>query len=190
MSKLVKQMELDALTGTLQGVRDMVLLAPGKVSAQIEYNFRKSLREKKIRVQLVKNTLARRVMEAQGIRLDGVWSGPTLVAWGGDSIKELSRAVDNLLKTLVNADVKAGPKMQVKTAVADGQQVTFEQAKNMPTRLEAIGEVLGMVLGVASAIAGCLTGPAGQVASQIATIAERKPEEGAAPEPVARGTGE
>ena len=51
----------------------------------------------------------------------------------------------------------------------------------MPTRLEAIGEIIGMILGPASAIAGCLTGPGAQVASQIATIADKKEEAPAAP---------
>jgi hypothetical protein len=37
-----------------------------------------------------------------------------------------------------------------------------------------------MILGPASSIAGCLVGPGGQVASQIATIAERKEEPAAA----------
>jgi hypothetical protein len=53
-------------------------------------------------------------------------------------------------------------------------------AMKMPTRLEAIGEIVSMIMGPASAIAGCLVGPGGQVASQIATIADKKEEPAAA----------
>jgi hypothetical protein len=68
--------------------------------------------------------------------------------------------------------------------VVEGQQITFQQALEMPTREEAIGQIIGMVVGVGSAIAGLLTGPVSQVASQIQTIAEKKPEEeGAAAAP-------
>jgi large subunit ribosomal protein L10 len=175
MSKAVKQLEHDALAKAFKGIRDMVLLTSSKVGSQLEYVTRKTLRDKKVRLVMVKNSLARRVFEANGIKLDdNVWIGSTVVAYGADSIKELSKAIDGVLKDIVKKDPKQADKFKVKTAVADGQQVALDVAIKMPTRLEAIGEIIGMILGPASAIAGCLTGPAGQVASQIATIAEKK----------------
>jgi large subunit ribosomal protein L10 len=183
MSKLVKQMEYTALEKTFSGVRDLVLLSPARIDSGTEYNFRKQLREKKVRVQMVKNSLARRVFEAQGVKLDDkVWAGTTLVAWGADSIKDLSRAVDGLIKEIEKKDPKQKDKLKVKTAVADGQPVPMAAALVMPTRLEAIGEVIAAMLGAVSEIAGGLTGPAAQVASQIATLADRKEE---APAPAA-----
>ena len=184
MSKEVKQMEYTALERTFSGVRDLVLLAPAKIDSGTDYNFRKQLREKKVRVQMVKNSLARRVFEAQGIRLDDkVWAGTTLVAWGADSIKDLSKAVDGLIKDIEKKDPKQKDKLKVKTAIADGQPVPMAAALTMPTRLEAIGEIIAMILGPAASIAAALTGPARQVASQIATLADRKEE--AAPAPAA-----
>lgn len=184
MSKVVKQMELDALSKAFGKVRDFVFLTSSKVDAALDYNFRKTLREKKIRVQMVKNTLARKVLKDNGIEVNGVWEGTTLLAWGGDSIKGLSTTIDNLLTEIGKKEAKNKDKIKVKganAAVADGQQVPFETAKTMPTRLEAIGDLLGMILAPASQIAGCLTGPAAQVASQVATIAERKEDEAPAP---------
>ena len=78
-------------------------------------------------------------------------------------------------------------KVTVKGAVVEGQKITFQQALEMPTREEAIGQIIGMIVGVGGALAGLLTGPASQVASQIQTIAERKPEEGGAAEAPAAG---
>lgn len=181
MSKAVKQMELDSLSKTFQGVRDMVLLSSDKVGSQLDHTFRKTLREKKVRLQMVKNSLARKVFESGGIKLDDkVWTGTTLVAWGADSIKDLSKAVDALIKDVVKKNPKDDKKFQIKTAVADGISVPMSVAMTMPTRLEAIGEIIGMILGPASEIVSALTGPAAQVASQIATIADKK-EETAAP---------
>jgi large subunit ribosomal protein L10 len=182
MSKLVKQMEYTALEQTFSGVRDMVLLSPSKVDSTVDYNFRKQLREKKVRVQMVKNSLVRRVFEANGVKLDDkVWAGTTLVAWGADSIKDLSKAVDGLIKDIEKKDPKQKDKLKVKVAVADGQPVPMATALSMPTRLEAIGEIIGMILGPASSIAGCLIAPGGQVASQIASIADKKEESPEAP---------
>jgi large subunit ribosomal protein L10 len=184
MSKEVKQMEYTALERTFSGVRDLVLLSPARIDSGTDYGFRKQLREKKVRVQMVKNSLARRVFEAQGIKLDDkVWAGTTLVAWGADSIKDLSKAVDGLIKDIEKKDPKQKDKLKVKTAVADGQPVPMATALTMPTRLEAIGEIVAMILGPAASIAAALAGPGGQVASQIATIADRKEE--AAPAPAA-----
>jgi ribosomal protein L10 len=181
MSKLVKQMEYTALEQTFSGVRDLVLLTPAKVDSGMDYNFRKQLRDKKVRVQMVKNSLAQRVFAAQGVKLDEkIWTGTTLVAWGADSIKDLSKAVDGLIKDIEKKDPKQKDRLKVKAAVADGQSVPMSVALTMPTRLEAIGEIIAMILGPAASIAGCLTGPGGQVASQIATIADRKEEPAAA----------
>lgn len=177
MSKAVKQMEIDALSKTFQGVRDMVLLSADKIDSQLDYNFRKTLRDKKVRLQMVKNSLARKVFETNGVKLeDKVWSGTTLVAWGAESPKDLGNTVDALLKDVVKKNPKDDKKYQIKTGVVDGQPISIAEMKKIPTRLEAIGEIIGMILGPASAIAGCLTGPAAQVASQIATIAEKKEE--------------
>jgi len=181
MSKIVRNMEYSALEKTFSGVRDLVLITPAKVDSGLDFNFRKQLREKKVKVQMVKNSLVKRVFEAQGIKLgDKTWTGTTLVAWGADSIKDLSKAVDGLIKDIEKKDPKAKEKFKVKLAVADGQTVTMDMAMKMPTRLEAIGEIVAMIMGPASAIAGCLVGPGGQVASQIATIAEKKEEAAAA----------
>ena len=184
MSKAVKQMEFTALEKTFAGVRDLVLINPSKVDSGMDYTFRKQLREKKVRVQMVKNSLAQRVFEANGVQLDAkLWIGTTWVAWGADSIKDLSKAVDGLIKDIEKKDPKQKDKLKIKTAVADGQPIPMSTAMTMPTRLEAIGEIIAMILGPASSIAAALTGPAGQVAGQIATIAERKEEP--APTPAA-----
>jgi large subunit ribosomal protein L10 len=182
MSKVVKNMEFTALEKEFSSVRDLVLITPAKIDAALDYNFRKQLRDKKVKVRMVKNSLVKRVFDASGIKLDGkTWTGTTLIAWGADSIKDLSKAIDGLIKDIEKKDPKTKEKFKVKAAIADGQLVTMAQALTMPTRLEAIGEIIGMILGPASSIAGCLVGPGGQVASQIATIAERKEEPAAAP---------
>lgn len=180
MSKTIKLMELDALRASLAGVKDYVLVEPLKVDSFTEYEFRKKLREKKVKVKLVKNTFAKKVFAENGIALDNVWGGPTLLCFGANNIKELSNAVDDQMKAS-KKDPKAPDKYKVKIAVADGQPVTMALAKTMPTREEAIGEIISALTGAGSGLVSALTGPASQLASILTAIEEKKPEGEAVP---------
>ena len=176
--KELKELELTDLRARFKGVKDYVILEPVKVDAGTEYEFRKKLREKKVTARLVKNTLAKKVFGENGITVD-VWSGPTLLVWGAESIKDLANSVDSVIKEL-KKDPKAPDKFKEKTAVADGEAVTLAKAKMLPTRKDAIAEVLGAILGPGSQLAGCLVGPASQLAGLVKAI-EDKGDEAAAP---------
>jgi large subunit ribosomal protein L10 len=96
--------------------------------------------------------------------------------------------VDGAIKD-AKKDPKAPDKYKVKSAVADGQALTFEVMKTLPTRLEAIGDVVNAILAPGAALAGLLVGPGAQVASILKTIEEKGPAGGeaapAAPTPAA-----
>jgi large subunit ribosomal protein L10 len=189
MSKVIKQMQMNALKDTFQNVRDAVVLSIKGLNCQLDSSLRATLRKKNIRLQVVKNSLTRRVFDELGIRISAdspFWAGPTTLAWGPSSVAELSRGIDEELKKSKIAP-QYKDKVVVKGAIADGQVVSFDLALKMPTRLEAIGQILSAILGPGSAIAGSLTGPISQVASQIQTIGEKKEEPAAeaAPAPAA-----
>jgi ribosomal protein L10 len=179
MSKKIKALEIDALRKSFGGVRDYVVVEPLKVDSATEYEVRKKLRAKKVTAKLVKNTYAKMIFTEMGIAVD-VWSGPTLLCWGGANIKDLSTTVDTVLKES-KKDPKAPDKFKVKTAVADGQPVTMDVAKTMPTREEAIGNIVAALTGPGASIAAALAGPATQLAGILKAIEEKKPEGEAAP---------
>jgi ribosomal protein L10 len=172
MSKKIKEMELNVLRKTFNGVKDFVILEPVKVDSGTEYEFRKKLRAGKVSVKLVKNSFAKKILAENGIHAENHFAGPTLLCWGGDSVKGLATAVDTAVKES-KKDPKAPDKFKVKTAIADSQMVAFDVAKTMPTRLEAIGDVLGGLLAGGSNIASALTGPASQLAGILKTIEEK-----------------
>src|SRR5262249_25113168 len=118
MSKQIKQMQMDALRQTFQGVRDLVFLSVSGISAQDENRVRLTLRKKNIRLQTVKNSLCRRVFTDLGMQVAGYWEGPTTLAWGTDSIAALSRELDTLLRK--------NDKVKFKGAVTEGQELSFE----------------------------------------------------------------
>jgi ribosomal protein L10 len=185
MSKQVKQFELASLRKRFEGVRDLVILSATKVDSIQTSTMRSTLRKKSIRLHMTKNSFARKILGENGITVGAdAWKGTTYVAFGTENIKDLSNAVDGVITDL-EKDVKNKNKIKVKTAVADGIEVTFEAAKKMPTRQEAIGEIIGAILYPYMAIASQLVGPISQVASQIAQIGEGKLEEAVAETPAA-----
>ncbi len=140
MSKVIKQMELSALKKTFDGVRDMVVMKVVGLGAIADNQVRLGLRKKGIRLQMVKNSLARRIFGEMGINLNTAWEGSTTVAWGGTSIAGLSQEIATLVK-------KHDKFIKVKTAVADGLETPFDLALKMPTREEAIGRIVSLAHG-------------------------------------------
>jgi ribosomal protein L10 len=167
MSKAIKQMEMNALGQTFKEVRDLLLLTSSGINAQTDNQTRLALRKKSIRLQVVKNSLVQRVFSGLGINFksEACWTGPTVVAWGGNSLSELSREIDALLKK--------NDKIKVKSAIADGQEVTFDQAKAMPTKAEAIGRVISLAMSPATRLVSQILAPAARVAGQIKSLRER-----------------
>ncbi len=176
MSKQIKQLEMDSLKGIFREVRDLVVLSASGLDATTDNALRLKLRKKNIRLQVVKNSLCARAFQDLGMKIDGIWTGPTTLAWGAGSLAELSRTIDQELQEIIKKQPKLKETVSVKGAVAEGQRITFEQARTMPTREEAIGTIVAMVLGPASQIAGQLIGPAAQIAGQIQTLTEKAPE--------------
>lgn len=182
MSKVIKQMEMDALKATFDGVRDLVVLSTKGLTCQGDYTFRAQLRKKNIKLKVVKNSLARKVFDGMGINLpesSPYWAGLTMFAFGAGSIAEVSREIDTELKSPKNGALYK-EKVTIKGAVADGQPVTFAVALKMPTRTEAIARVIQLALSPASNLVSALTGPAASLSSQIKSISEKKDEAPAA----------
>lgn len=180
MSKVIKQMEMNDIRRAFDGVRDMVVLTTKKLSAQGEYTFRAALRKKGVRLKAVKNSLARRVFKEMNLSVPDdspYWQNQTVLAWGGNSVAELSKEVDAELKNPKNAGLyksKQEERIIIKGAIADGTAVTFKQAIEMPTREDLLAQIVSMIVGPGAQLAACLEGPGAQLASQLKTIAEKE----------------
>src|SRR4051812_40505706 len=133
MSKVIKQMQMDALRTTFGKVTDLVVLSVKGLSCTADGHLRTALRKKNIRLQVVKNSFTRRVFNELGLNIPAespFWKGTTVLAWGAGSISELSRGIDGELK-----DAKKGAqykdKVTVKGAITEGQVVAFDVAIKM-----------------------------------------------------------
>jgi large subunit ribosomal protein L10 len=169
MSKQIKKMEMDSLRNTFQGVRDLVVLSINKLNCHVDNQMRASLRKKNIRMQVVKNSLTRRVFDELGMKAKGFWEGTTLLAWGGSSLADLSKELETLVK-------KNDKLLKVKGALSEGQEITFQAALKMPTRAEALGRVVSLALSPGSRLIGQILASGANLAGQIKTLSERAPE--------------
>ena len=145
-------------------MRDLVVLSIKGLTCLGDTTLRASLRKKKIRLKVVKNSLTRRVFDELGMKINPespCWKGPSVMAYGASSIAELSQEIDKELRQPKLAALYKD-KVSVKGAVADGLEVAFDVALKMPTRLEAIGRVITLALSPASRIAGAARGPGRQ----------------------------
>ncbi|RPI63386.1 MAG: 50S ribosomal protein L10, partial [Planctomycetaceae bacterium] len=176
MSKPIKDLIKKELVKRMDGVTSVAVVGFSGIDAVTTRMIRGRLREKQIKLTVVKNSVARNAFKSLG--LEGAASlleGPCALAYGADSVVTVVR---ELL-----AIVKDAPKLTVKAALLDGDVFgteKIEELSKFPTRPEAIGRVVSSILSPAKVIAGCIITPAGKLASILKTIEDKRKDEAAA----------
>ncbi len=183
MSKFVKDLVTDQLKHELEGVQDLLLVNVVGLTANRTSALRKSLREKNIKLMVIKNSLARRATE--GTQLAPAFEGSqgTLaMVWGASDIVALAKEVINLTKDKDLALFVA------RGGVMDGaplQADEVEKVSKWPSREEQLSLLLGQILSPGAALASQLGSIGGALASQISQRGEGDDAEAA---PAAEGT--
>jgi len=174
MSKYVKNLITDDLRQRLQGINDALLVNMIGLDANTSNRLRRQLREKKIQVMVVKNSLAARAVA--GTRLASMFegqAGTTAICWGGEDIVSLAKEIVKLAK-----DEKLAP-FAARGGVMDGEQLSAAQVEDVskwPSRQEQLSLLIGQILGPGARLASQLLGPGGALASQIAEKAKEADE--------------
>ncbi len=171
MSKYVKDLLAKDLANRLEGVENCVLADVIGLDANSTSALRKRLREKDIRLMVVKNSLARRATEGASLApaFEGL-EGTAAVVWGAEDFVSLVKEVTALDKD----EVEFG-KFQARGGVMDGEKLTPEKVKEIskwPSREEQLSLLSGQMLGPGSTLSSQLIGPGGQLASQVKQVAE------------------
>ena len=133
--------------------------------------FRSNLREKGIRMQVVKNTLLKRVFENCEIKgLDEHLIGPTsLILADGEDPIEPAKVIADFQKR--NEDVFSVKVVQMEAQVYPGEDIT-ELAK-MPGKRELQAQVIQLAMGPAGNLIALIKGPGSQIAGQIKALIEK-----------------
>src|SRR5438105_4666638 len=170
MSKLVKNLVSNDLRKQLDGVNDALLVNVVGLDAIRTTKLRKELRAKNIKLEVVKNSMARRATEGTPLAaaFQGV-EGTLAIVWGGSDIVSLAKEITRL------AGLKEFDKFSARGGAMDGAKLTADDVKQVstwPSREEQLSLLLGQILSPGAKLASQLTGIAGAVASQIKQHAE------------------
>ena len=170
MSKLVKNMLVDDLRSRLDGVGDVIVVSLGRLDAVKTAQLRQTLRKKRIHLQLVKNSLARRATE--GTPLAPAFSsceGMLAIAWGGEDVVDLAKELDRL------TGVKDFEGFEARGGALDGGRLDAADVKKVakwPTRAEQLSLLSGQISAIAGRLSGQILAAGGTLAGQIASRAE------------------
>src|SRR5438105_12659594 len=174
MSKQVKDLITNELSNRLKDIDGVGVINPRGINAIKNNQIRRKLREKGLRMTVVKNTLAKRAI-GDGSKLKGfdrLLDGPSAVIYGKASISTIAR--------LILEEKKADDKIELRGIFFDGEIYVGDkgilQVSKLPTREEALGQVVALILAPGQRLGGILKGQAGKVAALIKAVEEKAKE--------------
>ena len=170
MSKKVKELVSNDIKSRLQNVNDALLVNMIGMNSSSTYTLRKELRSKKIKILVVKNSMAARAATGTPLArmFDGV-SGSAAICWGSEDIVSLAKAISEIIKS------EKFPTFQPRGGVMDGEQLTADQMADVakwPSRTEQLSLLLGQICSVGGRLNSQLLAAGGALASQIAEKAK------------------
>ena len=181
MSKKVKSLIEREIASRLTDIDGVAVINPRGINAIKNNLIRRKLHEKGLRMTVVKNTLAKRAVSADGGSklkgFDTLLDGPSAVIYGEASVSTIAR--------LLMDEKKLDEKIELRGIFFDGEVYVgdkgVEQVSKLPTREEAIGQVVALLLSPAKRLAGAVKGPGGKLGALLKAIEEKaKDKEGAA----------
>jgi large subunit ribosomal protein L10 len=170
MSKFVKDLLTRDLRNQLNGVSDALLVNVIGLDAIRTTKLRGELRKKKISLEVIKNSMARRATEGTPLApaFEGL-EGTLAIIWGGDDFVSLTKEVVRL------TELKEFEAFKARGGAMDGAKLSPEEVKSVskwPSRQEQLSLLVGQILGAGSRLAGQIGGIGGALVSQVKSHAE------------------
>lgn len=177
MSYYVKGLVQKEYEKRFNGVSSFLVMQTVGINGIDNNVMRGSLKNKGIRMMVVKNSLMRKALETLGHASAGrlFEAGPCTVVFGGDSIVDVAKEIDSWIH-------KKKSVLVIRGAYLDGEVMDAAAAaglSKMPTRAELQGRIAGIALAPGAKLAGCLAGPGSVIAGCVKSIIEKKEKEAA-----------
>jgi large subunit ribosomal protein L10 len=165
MSKYVKDLITQDLRNRLSGVEDALLVDVIGMKNETTVQLRQRLRQKNIRLMVIKNSLARRATE--GTRLASAFErseGTLALVWGGEDVISLAKEIIKI------SQMKEFEPFKPKGGAMEGQPLSADQVQAVskwPSRLEQLSILSGQILSPGAKLSSQLLGAGAKLASQI-----------------------
>ncbi len=176
MSKYVKELLQKELAGKFAETEHFLVIETKGVSGNENNEMRGALKEKGIRLTVVKNALMRRALEGtdRSAAVSLFLAGPCTVASGGDSIVDVAKEIAGWGKK-----VKA---IQLKGAYIEGDVMDAEEAKalaKMPNRAQLQGTVAMLAASCGANVAAAIASGGSIIAGCVSSLVEDLEKEAA-----------
>ena len=148
MARRMKVMMTQQLSNRLDDSGDVLLVDFSGLNSSEDFGARNKLREAGLSINVVKNSLLKRVMDERGREFPAeTYSGPVALINGDTGAITASKTIADMRKEL-------GKKLPIKGGVLEGSVLGPEDAEKL-TKMPSVQETQAAVV---SAIAGPLTG--------------------------------
>jgi len=168
MSKPVKDLMTREYQKRYSELESACIVSVIRLDAISTNQLRGELRAKNLRLQVVKNSLARRSFADGPMAPVGkALKGPCALVTGGESAIDIAKALVDLQKTYAKIELKLG------MLEGEPELIAVETLAKMKNRLELLAELAGQIISPAARLAGCLAGPGGRLAGCIKAMEEK-----------------
>ena len=166
-----KQAEVAVITEELKNSAGVVIIDYLGLTVTQVTELRKNLREAGVEMKVVKNTILRRAAANAGIEgLDGVFSGPTAIAFHSEDVVAPAKILVEAAKGLEKLEIKGGLIEGAVASVSDIQTLS-----NLPSREGLLSMLLSVLEAPMRNTASVLSqlNPARKMAYALKAIAEK-----------------
>ena len=168
MSKPLKDAMAQAIRDRYDGIDSACVVDLTGLDVAGTLRFRRELKARQMRVQVVKNSVARRALTDTALQpLSDRLQGPSALVVGESAGAEIARVLVRLAKELKHVGLK--------DAIVEGDPnlLSVAELSKMKGRAELLGEVLMLVASPGRALSGCLASPQGKIAGCLKARIEK-----------------
>jgi large subunit ribosomal protein L10 len=169
MSKPVKDLITQEYVGRYSKLSNACLVSVIGLDAISTNKLRGTLRARRIEMQVLKNSLARRAFADGPLApLAGALDGPCALVVGGESIIDVAKALVEMKKTYPGIELKQG------ILEGDPDLVDVERLARMKSRGELLSDLAMLIASPGRRLAACLLGPGGRLAGCFKAMADKE----------------